>query len=57
MLRSILFGVMVSILLSTTLFHGAEAGVGIPGLGQGPTPFQSIFATGFSGSYNTYGTG
>jgi hypothetical protein len=34
-----------------------ECGVDIPGHGNGPTPFQQVFATGFSGSYNTYGTG
>lgn len=26
-------------------------------LENGPTPFQWLFATGFSGSYNTFGSG
>lgn len=56
MLRSLLIFVVGSLLISA-LFQGADAGNAIPGLGNGPTPFQSLFATGFSGSYNTFGSG
>jgi len=48
---------MGAILMISTFVLEAEAGVGIPGHGNGPTPFQDVFATGFSGSYNTFGTG
>jgi len=34
-----------------------HAGHPVPGLENGPTPFQWLFATGFSGSYNTFGSG
>ncbi|CAG7786471.1 unnamed protein product [Allacma fusca] len=45
------------VLLVGTWIPSAQAGVPIPGLESGPTPFQTLFATGFSGSYNTFGTG
>ncbi|ODM96831.1 Transcription elongation factor spt5, partial [Orchesella cincta] len=47
-------------LIGLTMFlflNCVHGGVPIPGLESGPTPFQWLFATGFSGAYNTFGSG